>query len=163
MVEYDGRKVDGQRVVLFVCTGGVYRSGWATYFFNYHNKKKGLYLAKSAGVQADSVDPRHVNAAITLMKEKGIDMSSYIPVQLTNDLLKEAWRVYLLSKHANWRVYPLSKHANFTLLEASVDVEAKPVLFSFPFQNPISQGIGGKRKIRDDLEAMVLKILKELS
>ncbi|MBI2581361.1 hypothetical protein HYV85_06200 [Candidatus Woesearchaeota archaeon] len=148
MADYASSKVEGQRVVLFVCTGGSIRSVFAAGFFNHYNEN-GLYVAKNAGVKAAGVAQRYVTGAIELMAEKGIKMSGYVPVQLTPGLLEEAWRVYAISMYAAVKLR----------MNRSVDAKLSVVL---DFKSPPSQDIAARRKIRDGLEAMVLGILKEL-
>lgn len=149
MGDYGNIAANGQRVVLFVCTGGVYRSGWAACFFN-HYRKSELYVAKSAGLEASTVQKKDVTAAIELMAEKGIGMSGHVPAQLTGGLLKKAWKVYALSIDAAVAL----KFGSFQ--------RYGPKTESLFVDDPVTMEITVQRKIRDDLEAKVLGILKEL-
>lgn len=75
------------KYVVFICHRNRFRSVIAEAFFNRYAKK---YKAISAGMaKADSINP----AAIELMKEKGIDISSKKPQLYTFDMLKNAAKV----------------------------------------------------------------------
>jgi arsenate reductase (thioredoxin) len=71
--------------VLFVCVENAGRSQMAEAFANHYGK--GKLVAQSAGIKlADKVNP----IAISIMKEKGIDLSAAKPKPLTNQLVKDS-------------------------------------------------------------------------
>jgi arsenate reductase (thioredoxin) len=71
--------------VLFVCVENAGRSQMAEAFANHYGK--GKIVAQSAGIKlANEVNP----VAVTVMKEKGIDISANKPKMLTSQMIKDS-------------------------------------------------------------------------
>ena len=138
--------------ILFICTGNSCRSQMAEALFNYYNNASGL-LAVSAGVNpAKKIHPY----AVEVMNELNISMNGYNPKSI--DLFIHDNSVQLV-------LYACSK--------AEIDC---PYLFphsrrtySKPFDDPtIKDGdkhlkLNEFRRIRDEIQIMILNLLKEIN
>lgn len=79
--------------ILFVCTGNTCRSPMAEGYLKHKNKEN--ITVKSAGIYADGSTVSKNSADV--MREIGIDISSYCSVPLTKDLLDKADKIYCMS------------------------------------------------------------------
>jgi protein-tyrosine phosphatase len=78
--------------ILFVCTGNVCRSPMAAALFNARARRRGeehLYYASSAGTWALEHTPASTHA-ITVMAQRGIDLTSHRGKTVTRALLDQA-------------------------------------------------------------------------
>jgi len=127
--------------VLFVCVENAGRSQMAEAFANRYGKRK--LVASSAGVMlAEEVNP----VVVEVMKEKGIDISMNKPKLLTPKMLEEADKVITMG--------------------CSVEkfCPAPPIknVIDWRLEDPKGKPIEDVRKIRDEIEAKVLKLIAEV-
>lgn len=127
--------------VLFVCVENAGRSQMAEAFANHYGK--GKLIAQSAGVKlADKVNPVVVEA----MKEKGIDISQNRPKLLTTRMIEEANKVISMG-------CSVEKFCPAPLLKNVVD---------WQLEDPKDKPIEVVRKIRDEIETKVQKLIAEI-
>ena len=128
------------RTVLFVCVHNSGRSQMAEAYFNLLAKGKAKGL--SAGTQpADKLNPMVVEA----MKEAGIDISGNKPKMLTIDMVEKTDKVITMGCGVEG-VCP----ASF--------VETK----DWELEDPKGKTLDEVRKIRDEIRAKVVGLLKEM-
>jgi protein arginine phosphatase len=90
-----------RRIVLFVCTGNICRSPMAAALFNSKAEKNGevgQWLARSAGTWALENQPASPHA-ISVMKERGIDLANHRGRQITSESLEEANVVIVMTQN----------------------------------------------------------------
>ncbi|WP_307817776.1 arsenate reductase ArsC [Nocardia acididurans] len=126
--------------VLFVCTHNAGRSQMAVGFFNHLVGDRAIGL--SGGSQpADEVNPLVVSA----MAERGIDIAAASPTQWTDELLQAA--------------------------DVVIDMgceDTDPLMFGhrfemWPLPDPADQGMDEIRRIRDDIEQRVRRLVVNLA
>ncbi len=127
--------------VLFICVENAGRSQMAEAFANHYGK--GRLTASSAGITlAERVNPVVVKA----MKEKGIDISMNKPKLLTTKMLEDAEQIITMGCGAE-RFCPAP------LLKNVIDWE---------LEDPKGRPIDEVRRIRDEIETRVLKLIAEI-
>ncbi len=124
--------------VLFVCVENACRSQMAKGFFNSYTKNA---MADSAGMQpAEQVDP----IAVQVMKEKNIDISSFVPQMLSFSMNNEFDYIVTMGCINGCPITPRSK-----TIEWNID-------------DPKGKTIDVYRKIRDQIEQNVKKLITEV-
>ena len=127
--------------ILFVCVENAGRSQMAEGFANHYGK--GKVVASSAGVMlADRINPVVVEA----MKEKGIDISKNKPKLLTTEMAEEADKIITMG-------CSVEKICPAPLLKNVVD---------WNLEDPKDKSIEEVRRIRDEIEKRVLKLISEI-
>jgi len=127
--------------VLFVCVENAGRSQVAEAFANHYGK--GKLVASSAGVMlADKVNP----VVVEVMKEKGIDISMNKPKLLTIKMAEEADQIITMG-------CSVEKFCPAPLLKNVID---------WRLEDPKGKPLDKVRKIRDKIEAKVLKLIAEI-
>lgn len=126
------------KTVLFVCIGNAGRSQMAEAFFN--QLAEGKARAISAGTQpADDIDSQ----VVEVMREVGLDIGMNKPKALTLKMLEQADRVVTMGCGAEG-VCPAS----------FVETE------DWQLEDPKGKALDEVRRIRDEIEAKVVEILK---
>lgn len=126
--------------ILFVCVENAGRSQMAEAFANHYGK--GKLIASSAGVMlAERVNPLVVEA----MEEKGIDISMNKPKLLTTKMAEEADKIITMG-------CSVEKICPAPLLKNVID---------WKLDDPKGKPIEEVRKIRDEIEKRVLKLISE--
>lgn len=126
--------------ILFVCVENAGRSQMAEAFANHYGK--GKLIASSAGVMlAERVNPLVVEA----MEEKGIDISMNKPKLLTTKMAEEADKIITMG-------CSVEKICPAPLLKNVID---------WRLDDPKGKPIEEVRKIRDEIEKRVLKLISE--
>jgi arsenate reductase len=115
------------------------RSQMAEGFFNYYNKNP-EFKAISAGISPAS---KIIPETITVMREKGVDVSKQKPKPLTRELVEKADRIYALAQEA-------------------VPFLPKEKTVAAPLQDPLNESIDVLVSTRNKVEELVKEILKEL-
>jgi len=126
------------KTVLFVCIGNAGRSQMAEAFLN--QLAEGKASAISAGTQpADDIDSQ----VVEVMREVGLDIGMNKPKALTLKMLEQADRVVTMGCGAEG-VCPAS----------FVETE------DWQLEDPKGKALDEVRRIRDEIEAKVVEILK---
>jgi len=128
--------------VLFVCVENAGRSQMAEAFANLYGK--GKLVASSAGIMlADRVNP----TVVEVMREKGIDISMNKPKLLTTKMAEEADKIITMG-------CSVEKICPAPLLKNVID---------WALEDPKDKPIEAVRKIRDEIEKKILKLVAETS
>ena len=128
--------------VLFVCVENAGRSQMAEAFANLYGK--GKLVASSAGIMlADRVNP----TVVDVMREKGIDISMNKPKLLTTKMAEEADKIITMG-------CSVEKICPAPLLKNVID---------WALEDPKDKPIEEVRKIRDEIEEKVLRLVAETS
>lgn len=128
--------------VLFVCVGNAARSQIAKAFYNHYARRT---RAESAGTEPAKAVSRK---AIEVMREKGIDMSNERPKLLTQEMVSRARRVVTMGC--------LSRESCPAFLAKSAK------LTDWNLEDPKGKGIEEYRRVRDEIEKRVRKLIKEV-
>lgn len=127
--------------ILFVCVENAGRSQMAEAFANYYGR--GKLVASSAGVMVvDRVNP----VVVEVMKEKGIDLSMNQPKLLTTKMVEDADKIITMG-------CSVEKFCPAPLLKNVID---------WGLEDPKDKPIEEVRKLRDDIETRVLKLIAEI-
>jgi arsenate reductase (thioredoxin) len=126
--------------VLFVCIENAGRSQMAEAFANHYGK--GKIVAQSAGIKlANEVNP----VAVTVMKEKGIDISANKPKMLTQQMVKDSDIVITMGCGVG-NVCP------GPFFKETID---------WHLEDPKGQPVEKVREIRDEIERQVKQLITE--
>ncbi len=130
------------KTVLFVCIHNAGRSQMAEAFFNRMAKRKARAL--SAGTRpGSSVHPE----VVEVMKEVGIDLSGNRPKVLTMELVNEADRMITMS---------CGEDTEGVCPAGFIETE------DWQLDDPAGQPLPVVRRIRDEIEKRVGKLIEEL-
>jgi protein-tyrosine-phosphatase len=125
--------------VLFVCVHNAGRSQMAAALLN--QQAGGRVLVRSAGSEpASSLNPRVVEA----MREVGIDISQEFPKPLTDASVRSADVVITMGCGDACVIYPGKRYEDWDL------------------EDPAGKDIGTVRRIRDEIDERVRKLVGEL-
>jgi len=128
-----------QPEVLFVCVHNAGRSQMAAGLV--HLRSNGRIHVRSAGSDpADSINP----AVREVMQEIGVDLEHEFPKPLTDDAVRAADVVITMGCGDACAIYPGKKYEDWKL------------------DDPAGLGIDAVRKIRDEIDARVQRLIAEL-
>ena len=83
--------------VLFVCTGNIFRSVTAEYALKARLGPGTACVVSSAGID---VKPQYIHACVqTRLREKGADLTTHVPRQLTKELVERACLVLAMGRN----------------------------------------------------------------
>lgn len=123
--------------VLFVCVENAYRSQIAKGFFNSFAEN---VVADSAGTQpVEKIDP----VAVQVMREKDVDISSFVPKMLTSSMNNEFDFIVTMGCINGCPITPKNKTIEWEI------------------EDPKGKTIQQYRKIRDQIEKHVNKSMSE--
>jgi protein-tyrosine-phosphatase len=126
--------------VLFVCVHNAGRSQMAAALL--HQKAAGRVRVRSAGsTPANELNPRVVEA----MSEIGIDISREFPKPLTDEYVKAADAVVTMGCGDACPIYPGKRYEDWEL------------------DDPAGQDLATVRRIRDEIEVRVERLLEQLA
>ena len=126
--------------VLFVCVHNAGRSQMAAALLDHH--ANGRVQVRSAGsAPGDRINP----AVVAAMDEWGIDLSQEFPKPLTDDFVKAADAVVTMGCGDACPIYPGKRYEDWEL------------------DDPAGQPVEVVRRIRDDIDARVRRLLAELA
>jgi protein-tyrosine-phosphatase len=125
--------------VLFVCVHNAGRSQMAAGFLD--NLADGRVSVRSAGSEpGEEINPRAVEA----MAERGIDLSKKLPKPLTDDGVRAADVVITMGCGDACPIYPGKRYEDWDL------------------EDPAGKDLETVRRIRDEIEARVQRLVGEL-
>ena len=130
--------------ILFICQGNVGRSQIAEGYYNHY---KGNGASISAGIDDIGEKYNYVPRAdiIQVMQEKGLDISTHKIKQINKDILKGVENIVVLCKAELLPDFVTSSGINIQFREVP---------------DPFESSIDGVRKIRDEIEAIVLEMVQ---
>ncbi len=136
----DGTIVKEVPEVLFVCVHNAGRSQMAAALLNH--RAQGRVHVRSAGSDpAGGINP----AVADVMQELGIDLSAEFPKPLTDEIVRAADAVVTMGCGDACPVYPGKRYEDWEL------------------DDPAGRDIATVRRIRDEIDARVQKLLGELA
>jgi arsenate reductase (thioredoxin) len=138
-MQYDWLMDGAVPEVLFVCVHNAGRSQIAAALL--HAKGAGRVRVRSAGSEpADEINP----AAVAALDEVGLDISKEFPKPLTDDAVRAADVVVTMGCGDACPIYPGKRYEDWEL------------------EDPAGKDLDTVRRIRDDIEARVDRLLGEL-
>lgn len=139
LARVEGSTQDGKPVVLFLCTHNAGRSQMALGFFQHYAGDAAI--AWSGGSEPGS----EVNAsAIEVMRERGVDIAAEYPKPWTDEVVQAADVVITMGCGDACTVFPGKRYEEWTI------------------DDPAGLEPDAVRPLRDEIEARVLSLLKEL-
>jgi arsenate reductase (thioredoxin) len=139
LAQAQGDIVKAQPEVLFVCVHNAGRSQMAAGLVSL--RSHGRIHVRSAGSDpAESINP----AVVEAMNEIGVDMTQEFPKPLTDEVVRAADVVITMGCGDACPIYPGKKYEDWEL------------------DDPAGQGIDAVRKIRDDIDSRVQRLIAEL-
>jgi arsenate reductase (thioredoxin) len=139
LAQAEGSMVKEQPEVLFVCVHNAGRSQMAAGLLRL--RSDGRVNVRSAGsLPADQINP----AVIEAMKEVGVDMSEAFPKPLTDEVVRAADVVITMGCGDACPIYPGKKYEDWGL------------------DDPAGQDVDAVRRIRDEIDARVQRLIGEL-
>ena len=139
LVRIEGNVDGGTETVLFLCNHNAGRSQMALGFLNHlaHNRAD----AWSGGSEPDiDIDP----AAVEAMSEVGIDIAGEFPKPFTDEIVQAADVVITMGCAGSCPVVPGKRYEDWELAD------------------PAGQSVEAVRKVRDEIEQRVRRLLVEL-
>jgi glycine hydroxymethyltransferase len=143
--------------VLFVCTGNVCRSPMAEALFRELVKDRGDYEVVSAGVGALPGQAASAHTA-NILREKGLDLSSFRSRPLTLDLMEKATHIFAMAGHHLEAIemdFPQAADKAYLVSEFCSD----DALRNQDVPDPIGMGREAYEETRRMLEAMLPSVL----
>ena len=125
--------------VLFVCVHNAGRSQMAAAFLKHYGGAR-VEVLSAGSAPANTINPSVVEA----MLEVGIDISAEVPKVLTHEAVEESDVVITMGCGDACPFYPGKRYLDWKL------------------DDPAGQGVASVRPIRDEIEALVLRLLTEL-
>jgi len=151
--------MDKIKKILLVCTGNSCRSPIAEGLLRKHLQPEGEYeimSAGTAGLEGFSPSP----AAIEVMKEEGIDISSYLSKGISKELTEKSDIILVMAgvhKDILLEKIPEAKEKVYLLKEfAGIKDDNKEI------HDPIGQSVEVYRRIRDEIKNAVEDIVIKL-
>ena len=139
LAQWEGSIVKEQPEVLFVCVHNAGRSQMAAGLVKL--RSEGRIHVRSAGSDpADEINPAVVGA----MRELGIDMSEEFPKPLTDEVVRAADAVITMGCGDACPIYPGKRYEDWVL------------------DDPADQDLEAVRRIRDEIDGRVQKLIDEL-
>ena len=135
----EGESVKDRPAVLFVCVHNAGRSQMAAALLEH--RSEGRVLVRSAG----SAPASEVNlAAVAVMEELGLDLTRAFPKPLTTEAVQASDVVITMGCGDACPVFPGKQYLEWVL------------------DDPAGQDLDAVRRIRDDIDARVQALLREL-
>jgi arsenate reductase len=126
--------------VLFVCVHNAGRSQMAAAFLT-HLAGDRVRVRSAGSVPADQVNP----AVVEAMKEAGIDVSAETPKVLTTQAVQSSDVVITMGCGDTCPVFPGKRYLDWAL------------------DDPAGQGVEAVRPIRDEIKALVERLIEEIT
>jgi arsenate reductase (thioredoxin) len=139
LAQWEGSIVKEQPEVLFVCVHNAGRSQMAAGLVKL--RSAGRIHVRSAGSDpADEINP----AVVEAMRELGVDMSEEFPKPLTDEVVRAADAVITMGCGDACPIYPGKRYEDWVL------------------DDPAGQDLEAVRRIRDEIDERVQKLIDEL-
>jgi arsenate reductase (thioredoxin) len=139
LAKVEGKHDSGLPTVLFLCTHNAGRSQMALGFFQHHAGDNAV--AWSGGSEpGNAINP----AAVEVMRERGIDISSEYPKPWTDEIVQAADVVVTMGCGDACPIFPGKRYEDWTLTD------------------PAGLDVAAVRPVRDEVERRVLELLTEL-
>jgi protein-tyrosine-phosphatase len=126
--------------VLFVCVHNAGRSQMAAALLN-HRAQGRVHVRSAGSAPAGEINP----AVVETMRELGLDVSQEFPKPLTDEVVRAADAVVTMGCGDACPVYPGKRYEDWEL------------------DDPAGQDLETVRRIRDEIDARVQKLLSELA
>ncbi len=139
LAQAEGAIVSDVPEVLFVCVHNAGRSQMAAALLDHHAKGK-VHVRSAGSAPADRINP----SVAAAMDEWGIDLSREFPKPLTDEFVKAADVVITMGCGDACPIYPGKRYEDWEL------------------DDPAGQPVEVVRRIRDDIDARVQRLLAEL-
>ncbi|MBU8921184.1 MAG: low molecular weight protein arginine phosphatase [Bacteroidales bacterium] len=147
--------------ITFLCTGNTCRSPMAEGLLREMMPEswKGMVEVSSAGVIAYGESPAAIEG-VEALREKGIDISTHRSTLLTSEIIENSDLIVTMA----------GSHAS-TVLDIAPDVADKVLIIGTldpdradpDISDPVGQGIEVYRQTRDELEKLILLLIREIS
>ena len=134
-----GDIVKAQPEVLFVCVHNAGRSQMAAGLVSLRSHRR-IHVRSAGSDPAERINP----AVIEAMSEIGVDMKQEFPKPLTDEVVRAADVVITMGCGDACPIYPGKKYEDWEL------------------DDPAGQGLDAVRRIRDDIDARVQRLIAEL-
>jgi protein-tyrosine-phosphatase len=135
----EGTIVKAQPEVLFVCVHNAGRSQMAAGLVKLRSEGR-IHVRSAGSTPADTINPAVVDA----MEELGVDMGEEFPKPLTDEVVRAADVVITMGCGDACPIYPGKRYEDWDL------------------EDPAGQDLSTVRRIRDELDARVQKLIGEL-
>jgi len=146
---------DGERMILFVCTGNICRSPMAEYLFRLRMAGHSGWRSASAGTAAYPGEPASP-AAVQVMRELGMDLTPHRSQPVDAALVRQATCIVCMAEHhraALERYFAEARGKTFLLHEFGTD----PVPRDVP--DPIGATATVYRRIRDEIDGAMADLI----
>jgi arsenate reductase (thioredoxin) len=139
LAQAEGALVKVQPEVLFVCVHNAGRSQMAAGLVKLRSEGR-IHVRSAGSAPADEINP----AVLVAMEELGVDMDEEFPKPLTDEVVRAADAVITMGCGDACPIYPGKRYEDWVL------------------DDPAGQDLETVRRIRDELDARVQKLIVEL-
>jgi arsenate reductase len=139
LAQAEGTTVKEQPEVLFVCVHNAGRSQMAAGLVKLRSGGR-IHVRSAGSTPADEINP----AALEAMAELGVDMSEEFPKPLTDEVVRAADVVITMGCGDACPIFPGKRYEDWKL------------------DDPAGQDLDAVRKIRDEIDALVQRLVGEL-
>ncbi len=149
-----------EKLITFVCTGNTGRSPMAEALANkIINGKYSNIKVQSRGVNVDINELQVEKGTLIILKERWIDISSHLAIQLTKEDIKNSFLILTMTKNHKDKIisiYPEAKDYVFTLSEYATGKDQDLL-------DPYKQPIEAYKKLEKQLDQLLPLALEKAS
>jgi arsenate reductase len=139
LAQAEGAVTKEQPEVLFVCVHNAGRSQMAAGLVKLRSQGR-IHVRSAGSTPADEVNP----AVVEVMEELGVDMGEEFPKPLTDEVVRAADVVVTMGCGDACRIYPGKRYEDWEL------------------EDPAGKGVETARRIRDEIDERVRRLVGEL-